>query len=102
MALFDAFEERGAARLAAWLVMTDEAPRLLVVKTAVDEVVDLTLARLGAKVAREVLVDLALVSITAALGRGLFGATLSVLLERPAGRAARRHAGGSGGACRRG
>jgi AcrR family transcriptional regulator len=87
VALFDAFEERGIARLAAWLVMTDEAPRLSVVKRAVDEIVDLTLARLARPPPREVIEDLALAAITAALGAGLFGQTLSSLLERPPGSA---------------
>jgi len=87
IALFDAFEERGAARLAAWLVMTGEARRLSIVRRVVDEVVDLTLSRLPAPPPRKLLEDLALVSITAALGVGLFGATLSTLLGRPPGSA---------------
>jgi AcrR family transcriptional regulator len=86
-ALFDAFEERGAARLAAWLVMTGEAKRLSIVRRVVDEVVDLTMSRLPAPPPRRLLEDLALVSITAALGVGLFGATLSTLLGRPSGSA---------------
>jgi AcrR family transcriptional regulator len=83
IALFDAFEEHGAARLAAWLVMTGEAKRLSVVKRAVDEVVDLTLARLENPPPRAAIEELALASITAALGAGLFGQTLSTLLGHP-------------------
>jgi AcrR family transcriptional regulator len=87
IALFDAFEEHGAARLAAWLVMTGEAKRLSVVKRAVDEVVDLTLARLAKPPPRAAIEELALASITAALGTGLFGQTLSTLLGHPPGSA---------------
>jgi len=84
IALFDAFEEQGAARLAAWLVMTGEAARLSVVKRAVDEVVDVVLSRLPAPPPRADLEDLVLASITVALGAGLFGQPLSLLLGRPA------------------
>ena len=87
IALFDAFEEHGAARLAAWLVMTGEAKRLSVVKRAVDEVVDLTLARLEKPPPRAAIEELALASITVALGAGLFGQTLSTLLGHPPGSA---------------
>jgi len=83
IALFDAFEEQGAARLAAWLVMTGEATRLSVVKRAVDEVVDLVHSRFGEPLPRAVIEDLALGSIVAALGAGLFGQPLSILLGRP-------------------
>jgi AcrR family transcriptional regulator len=83
IALFDAFEEQGAAMLAAWLVMTGEAKRMSIVRRVVDEIVDLTLSRLPAPPPRQTIEDLALVSITAALGVGLFGATLSGLLGRP-------------------
>jgi AcrR family transcriptional regulator len=82
MALFDAFEEQGAARLAAWLVMTGDASQLSMVRHAVDRVIDLTLARMPAPPARVVLEDLVLGSITLALGAGLFGAPLSALLGR--------------------
>jgi AcrR family transcriptional regulator len=86
-ALFDAFEEQGAARLAAWLVMTGEARRLSVVRRAVDQVIDSTLARLSKPPPRVVLEDIILASITTALGSGLFGEALSALLGRPAGSA---------------
>ena len=87
VALFDAFEEQGAARLAAWLVMTGEAKRLSVVKRAVDEVLDLTCARLENPPPRALMEELALASITAALGAGLFGQTLSTLLGHDPGSA---------------
>jgi AcrR family transcriptional regulator len=87
IALFDAFEEQGAARLAAWLVMTGEAKRLSVVKRAVDEVLDLTCARLENPPPRALMEELALASITAALGAGLFGQTLSTLLGHDPGSA---------------
>jgi AcrR family transcriptional regulator len=86
-ALFDAFEEQGAARLAAWLVMTGQAKRLSVVRRAVDEVVAMTLARLANPPPRAAIEELILASITIALGAGLFGATLSTLLGRPPGSA---------------
>jgi len=84
IALFDAFEEHGAARLAAWLVMTGEAVRLSVVRQAVDDVVTRTLARLPNPPDRSVVEDIALAGITMALGAGLFGQTLSELLGKPA------------------
>jgi len=86
-ALFDAFEEQGAARLAAWLVMTGEARRLSVVRRAVDQVISSTLARLSKPPPRVVLEDMILASITTALGSGLFGEALSTLLGRPPGSA---------------
>jgi AcrR family transcriptional regulator len=82
IALFDAFEEQGAARLAAWLVMTGEATRLSAVKRAVDDVVDMVMSRLSVPPARTVIEDIVLASITVALGAGLFGQPLSVLLGR--------------------
>lgn len=84
LALFDAFEEKGAARLAAWLVMTGEARRLSVVRRAVTETIDRTLARFPRELDRDVLEEMTLLGITAALGSGLFGATLSELLGKPA------------------
>jgi AcrR family transcriptional regulator len=86
-ALFDAFEAQGAARLAAWMVMTGEAAQLSVVRSAVEHVVELTLEHLPGAPSRPVLEDLILASITAALGAGLFGASLSLLLGRPPGSA---------------
>ena len=89
IALFDAFEAQGAARLAAWLVMTGEAARLSVVRRAVDQVTALVLAHQPQAPARAAIEDMILASITAALGAGLFGGPLSTLLGRPQGSARR-------------
>jgi AcrR family transcriptional regulator len=85
-ALFDAFESKGSARLAAWLELTGEARRMTFVQTAAREVVE---ARLGefASIPDDLREDLMLACITMALGVGLFGPTLSELLGKPAGRA---------------
>jgi AcrR family transcriptional regulator len=85
-ALFDAFETKGAARLAAWLELTGEVRRMTLVRSVVDEVVDTRLAR-DAGVARDAAVDFILLNIIMAVGVGLFGPTLSELLGRPPGRA---------------
>lgn len=85
-ALFDAFETKGAARLAAWLELTGEGRRMTLVRSVVDEVVDTRLAR-DAGVARDAAVDFILLNIIMAVGVGLFGPTLSELLGRPPGRA---------------
>jgi len=88
IALFDAFEEQGAARLAAWLVMTGEAGRLGVVRAAVDEVIIRALRqRPAASPPREQVEDLILAGITMALGAGLFGQPLSALLGHAPDRA---------------
>jgi len=84
-ALFDAFESRGAARLAAWLELTDEARRLTTVRAAVDEVVSERMA--GASLDPAVARDFILVSVILALGVGLFGPSLSELMGQPPGRA---------------
>lgn len=84
-ALFDAFESRGAARLAAWLELTGESRRLTVVREAVREVVANRLARDG-RVDAETAEDFILVCVALALGVGLFGPSLATLLGRPAGR----------------
>lgn len=85
-ALFDAFEAKGAARLAAWLELTGEGRRMTLVRQVVDEVVQTRLAQ--AVVAdREAAVDFILLSIILAVGVGLFGPTLSELLGRPPERA---------------
>lgn len=82
-ALFDAFETRGAARLAAWLELTGEWRRLTSVRKAVQEVVarNLPLTGLEAKAME----DLVLVSVVMAMGVGLFGRPLATLMGRPAG-----------------
>jgi AcrR family transcriptional regulator len=83
IALFDAFEDPGAARLAAWMVMTGQALGLTEVKRAIDSVVDLVLSRLAHPPAREIVEDLAITSVAIALGAGLFGQPLGILLGRP-------------------
>ncbi|WP_374573757.1 TetR/AcrR family transcriptional regulator [Phenylobacterium sp.] len=84
-ALFDAFESRGAARLAAWLELTGEARRLTTVRAAVDEVVSARMAAAGLDPA--VARDFILVSVILAVGVGLFGPSLSELMGQPPGRA---------------
>ncbi|MBA3067548.1 MAG: TetR/AcrR family transcriptional regulator [Hyphomonas sp.] len=83
--LFDAFETKGAARLAAWLELTDESRRLRTVREAVQTVIRL---KIGAEKADEArLEDAILVSVILAIGVGLFGPTLSELLGKPRDRA---------------
>ncbi len=85
-ALFDAFEAKGAARLAAWLELTGEGRRMTLVRQVVDEVVDTRVAR-DVAIDRDTIVDFILVNIILAVGVGLFGPTLSELLGRPPERA---------------
>jgi len=82
-ALFDVFETRGAARLAAWLELTGEWRRLTSVREAVQTVVAkrVSLGGLDAQQAEE----LVLVSVTLAMGAGLFGRALAQLIGKPAG-----------------
>lgn len=82
-ALFDAFEARGAARLAAWLVLTGETSRLTSVRQAVQEVVTQRLAPVG--ITPERAENLVLVSVTLAMGVGLFGDPLAALMNKPPG-----------------
>jgi len=83
--LFDAFETRGAARLAAWLELTDETSRLTVVRAAVQEVAQKKISNTG--VPTEMAEDLILLSVTLAIGVGLFGPSLSTLIGKPPERA---------------
>ena len=83
--LFDAFETRGAARLAAWLELTDESRRLATVRQAVQEVVARRMANSGLTRARAE--NLILISVVLAMGVGLFGRTLSDLIGKPEDRA---------------
>ena len=85
-ALFEAFEARGVARLAAWLELTGEARRLTHVREAVQSVIA-TRTEQPAGLPPEVLEDFILTNISIALGVGLFGATLSALLDKPETRA---------------
>jgi len=83
--LFDAFETKGAARLAAWLEMTGESKRLRTVREAVQTVIGQKIRPHDADVAR--LEDAILVSVILAIGVGLFGPTLGELMGKPNGRA---------------
>lgn len=86
--LFDAFQDRGAARLAAWLELTDESRRLRTVREAVQSVVAMHTSQDGqVGMTAEQLEDAILVSVILAIGVGLFGATLSDMLGKPEGRA---------------
>jgi AcrR family transcriptional regulator len=84
-ALFDVFETRGAARLAAWLELTGEWRRLTSVREAVQAVVAkrVSFGDINAGQAE----DLVLVSVTLAMGAGLFGRSLAQLIGKPAGSA---------------
>ncbi|MBY0565964.1 MAG: TetR family transcriptional regulator [Hyphomonadaceae bacterium] len=84
-ALFDTFETRGAARLAAWLELTGEWRRLTNVREAV-RVVAAKRAERGDTKAADV-EDLVLVAVVMAMGAGLFGRSLGQLIGKPAGRA---------------
>ena len=79
--LFDAFEERGVARLAAWLELTGESRRLTLVREAVQQVMSARPQDESPTAAA--LEDFILICISVALGVGLFGATLSALLGKP-------------------
>lgn len=81
--LFDAFEAPGVARLAAWLEMTGEAKRMTMVRDAVQTVVTKLSTR--ASMTPEQAEDLIMVSVVLAMGVGLFGRSLSSLMDKPAG-----------------
>ena len=83
--LFDAFESRGAARLAAWLELTDETSRLTLVREAVQEVAQKKMANAG--LPADIAEDLILLSVTLAIGVGLFGPSLGRLIGKPPERA---------------
>lgn len=82
--LFDVFETRGAARLAAWLELTGEWRRLTVVREAVREVVAERMARGDLSAAEAE--DLVLISVVLAMGAGLFGRSLATLIGKPENR----------------
>jgi AcrR family transcriptional regulator len=84
-ALFDSFETRGAARLAAWLELTGQWRRLTSVRQAVNDVVARNLARTGRPPATAE--NLVLVSVVLAMGVGLFGHSVATLMGKPPGRA---------------
>jgi hypothetical protein len=83
-ALFDVFETRGAARLAAWLELTGEWRRMTHIRDAVRMVV-LKRASFG-DVNPKQAEDLVLISVTLAMGAGLFGHALAELVGKPPGR----------------
>ena len=85
-AIFDAFEDKAVARLAAWLELTGEHRRLTTVREAVRSVLSTQMVEQN-EMPHAILEDFILVSISMALGAGLFGATLGNLLGRPEGRA---------------
>lgn len=84
-ALFDAFEDRGASRLAAWLVLTEETERLTSVRKAVQDVVARRMAPAG--VPSEIAESVVLISVVLAMGVGLFGDSLGALMGKPPGHA---------------
>ena len=83
--LFDALETPGAARLAAWLELTDETSRLTVVREAVQEVAQKKIGQAG--VPADLAEEMILLSVTLALGVGLFGPSLARLIGKPEERA---------------
>ncbi len=83
-ALFDVFETRGAARLAAWLELTGEWRRMTHIRDAVRMVI-LKRASFG-DVNPKQAEDLVLISVTLAMGAGLFGHALAELVGKPPGR----------------
>lgn len=80
-ALFDTFESRSAARLAAWLELTGEWRRLTSVRDAISQVTKRQSQRKGLGVAAAE--EMALVSLSLALGAGLFGSSLGQLMGKP-------------------
>jgi TetR/AcrR family transcriptional regulator, repressor for neighboring sulfatase len=82
-AVFDTFEGKGAARLAAWLELTGEVKRLTMVRDAVRTAVASRAARTGLSLAEAE--NQALVSVVLAMGTGLFGRSLAELMGRPPG-----------------
>lgn len=84
-ALFDVFETRGAARLAAWLELTGEWRRLTSVREAVRSVIVKRVSRGDLDTAQ--VEDLVLASVTLAMGAGLFGRSLAQLIGSPPSRA---------------
>ena len=85
-ALFDAFEAKPVARLAAWLELTGESRRLTTVREAVRSVLSTRMVeQTGMPIS--IVEDHILLCISMALGAGLFGATLGSLLGRPETRA---------------
>lgn len=84
-ALFDSFETRGAARLAAWLELTGQWRRVTSVRKAVQDVIARNIARTGLTPAASE--NLVLISVVLAMGVGLFGRSVATLMGKPPGRA---------------
>lgn len=84
--LFDAFERKGAARLAAWLELSGEARRLTGVGPAFRTVLEKHIGRADGLSAPEA-EDHMLLAVILALGVGLFGPTLGALMGKPSGHA---------------
>lgn len=84
---FEAFEDKSAARLAAWLVMTDRIKRLDDVRDAIALVlseIQTTRAKHGrTHVKPELVMPFLLLGILNALAAGLFGRDLSRLMGLP-------------------
>ena len=83
--LFDAFQSKGTARLAAWLELTDESKRLTSVREAVQRVAKEKFP--DEDVSIDLVESIMLIAIVLAVGVGLFGRTLESLLGRPDGQA---------------
>ena len=83
--LFEAFEQKQASKLAAWLELTHQAGRLTNVRQVVRDVTRTKFHHQN--VPEDVVEDVMLVCITLALGVGLFGQTLSEMLGKPPSRA---------------
>ena len=83
--LFDAFGNKGAARLAAWLELTDESRRLRTVREAVQTIIRQKINQ--PELSEAQLEDSVLISVILAIGVGLFGPTLGELLGKPSDRA---------------
>ena len=84
-ALFEVFERRGAARLAAWLELTGEWRRMTHIRDAVQSVI-VRRASFGDVNPQQAL-DLVMISVTLAMGAGLFGHALAELVGKPPGHA---------------
>jgi AcrR family transcriptional regulator len=78
--LFDTFEARGAARLAAWLELTGEWRRLNGVREAITQVAKRQGQRMG--LSAEAAEEFVLVSLCLAMGAGLFGSSLGQLMGK--------------------
>ena len=83
--LIDTFQDKGAARLAAWLELTDETKRLTSVREAVTRVITEKIH--PNDVPQDRVEDVIMISVILALGVGLFGRTMEAQLGKEEGRA---------------